>query len=536
MLAVKEAEGTMSIVSILLRAHDPGEGHNVAFGLIAVTLAAVIFYIDTYTDIEGAIAVLYVVAMLLAAQSMTRIGLLVIAAGCASLTLLSYAMTHGEEADLQETLRLFGALAALFVTTMLLLKSETARLNLLSTHSALKESEARYRSIFDRTRVALWERDFSKLRSYLMDIRAQGVTDIKAYARTNSTFADHCTGLIEAVAANEAARELLGPISSGIGVPQRSLIAGQEKFLDMLQAILNGDTIFEGKVEVRTDEGEDKLVLLSISLPGDPAAFSRVVVSMVDVTQREMVLKARVDAQAELMRASKAAMVGAMSASLAHELNQPLGAIVVNSQTVLRWLDRDPPDLAAVRRSAERMVRDSQRASEIIQNARNLLSPSSNKLENVWLDRLIGETMALMEYELQQSGTAVLMDCKPDVPPVWIVKTELQQVLINLVTNAIQAMEEAASTRRIIRIATDRPDIEHACIAVHDSGPGIVEDVKDKLFAPFFTTKATGMGMGLSICRSTLEARGGKLDGTNHPDGGAIFEMHLLIKPEAEHA
>lgn len=523
-------------VPMLFRTHDQAEGHNLAFSLIAVALAAAVFYIDTYTDIEGDIAVFYVVTMLLAAQAMTRVGLLVTAAGCAVLALLSYAMTHGENADLQETVRLIGALAALFVTTMLLLKTETARISLMSSNSALKESEARYRSIFDRTRVALWERDYSKLHSYLADIRAQGIIDMKAHARANPAFVDHCIGLITVVAANEAARELLGPQSATVGVLRRSIITAQEKFLDVLQAIMDGKRVFEDRVEVRADNGEDKLVLISISIPEDPAAFNRVIVSMVDITQREMALKARADAQAELTKASRAAMVGALSASLAHELNQPLGAIVVNSQTVLRWLDREPPDLAAVRRSAERMIRDSQRASEIMQNTRNLLSPSSSTLENVCLDGLIGETVALMEYELERSGTAVLVDRKPDVPPVWTVKTELQQVLINLVTNAIQAMEEADSTERMIRIQTDRPDIEHVRISMHDSGPGIVEDVKDKLFAPFFTTKATGMGMGLSICRSALEARGGKLDGNNHPEGGAIFEIYLLIKPEAEHA
>ncbi|WP_208248289.1 ATP-binding protein [Rhizobium sp. T1470] len=526
----------MSTASTIFRFRDVGgSGHNLAFGLIAVALAAAVFYVDTYTDIEGAVAVLYVVTMLLAAQATTRTGLLVIAAVCAALTLLSYATTHRNDADLQSTIRLIVALAALFVTTMLLLKTESARLALLSINSALKDSEARYRSIFDRTRVALWERDYSKLRSYLVDIRAQGITDIKAHARINPAVVDHCVGLIEVVAANEAARELLGPQSAAVGTLRRSALPGQEKFLDVLQAIMDDARVFEDKVEARADNGEDKLVLLSISFPEDPAAFNRVVVSMVDITQREMALKAIAEAQAELTKASKAATVGAMSASLAHELNQPLGAIVVNSQTLLRWLDRDPPDLIAVRRSAERMIRDSQRASEIIQNTRSLLSPSSNKLENVSLDRLIDETMALMEHELQRSGTTVLVDRMPDIPPVSAVKIELQQVLINLMTNAIQAMDEAGSAQRIIEIAMERPDIEHVSIAVRDSGPGITEDAKAKLFAPFFTTKVTGMGMGLSICRSTLEARGGKLDGTNHPEGGAIFEMRLLIKPEVEH-
>ncbi len=506
------------------------------FGMIAVALAAAVFYVDTYTDIEGAIAVLYVVIMLLAAQTTTRIGLLVVAATCAALTLLSYAMTHGDDAELQSTIRLIVALSALFVTTVLLLKTETARLTTLSINSALKESEARYRSIFDRTRVALWERDYSQVRSYLMDLRADGVTDIRAHVAANPDLVDHCIGLIRVVAANEAARDMLGPENSAISALRRSILPAQDGFIDVLQAIMDGRKLFEDKVEIRSENGGDKLVLLSISFPDDPAAFNRVVVSMVDITQREMALKALAEAQAELTRASKAATVGAMSASLAHELNQPLGAIVVNSQTLLRWLDRDPPDLAAVRRSAERMIRDSQRASEIIHNTRNLLSPSSDKLESIRLDRLIDETMALMEHELQRSNTTVMIDRKPHLPPVSAVKIELQQVLINLITNAIQAMDEAGSPERTIRIATDRPDIERVSVTVRDTGPGIIEGVRDKLFAPFFTTKATGMGMGLSICRSTLEVRGGSLDGTNHPEGGAVFEMCLLIKPEIEHA
>ncbi|KRB60032.1 histidine kinase [Rhizobium sp. Root708] len=527
----------MSITATIFRSRDiDGGAHHRAFGLVAIVLAVAVFYVDTYTDIEGAIAVLYVITMLLAAQAATRIGLIGLASVCAALTLVSYGMTHSDDADLQSTVRLIVALAALGVTTVLLLKTEAARLTLLSANSALKESEARYRSIFDRTRVALWERDYSKLRSYLMDVRAQGVTDIKAYGRANPAIVDYCVGLIRVVAANEAAREMLGRGSAGVGALSRSIIPGQERFLEVLQAIMDGDGVFEDKVEIRADNGEEKLVLLSISFPEDPAAFNRVVVSMVDVTQREMELKALAEAQAELTKASKAATVGAMSASLAHELNQPLGAIVVNSQTLLRWLDRDPPDLAAVRRSAERMIRDSQRASEIIQNTRNLLSPSNNKVEDVSVEGLIDETTALMEHELQRSGTTLLMETSSHLPSVSAVKIELQQVLINLITNAIQAMDEAASPERTITVAAEHSDIEHVCVVVRDTGPGITDDAKEKLFAPFFTTKETGMGMGLSICRTTLEARGGTLDGTNHPEGGAVFEMRLLIKPEVEYA
>ncbi|MGZ2506032.1 sensor histidine kinase [Rhizobium leguminosarum] len=523
------------MTSTMFRSRVADGGHNLIFGLSALALAAAVFYVDTFTNIEGAIAVLYVVATLLAAQVTTRIGLIVAATCFTVLTLFSYAITHFGDADLQSMIRLIGALAALIVTTMLLLKTETARLNLVSINSALKESEARYRSIFDRTRVALWERDYSKLRAHLMQLKAEGVQDLKAYARANTNFLDHCIGLITVVASNEAAREMLGPEGASFGALRRSIVPGQEKFLNLLQVIMDGGKVFEDKVEARADNGEEKLVLLSISFPEDPAAFNRVVVSMVDVTQRELALKALAEAQAELAKASKAATIGALSASLAHELNQPLGAIVVNAQTLLRWLDRDPPDLQAVSRSAERIIRDSQRASEIIQNTRSLLSHESGKLEPVSVNELFGETLALMEHELQRSATAVNIQAE-STPTVIAVKVELQQVLINLISNAIQAMDEASSAERVITLSTDHLDSERISVRVRDTGPGITDQVKEKLFSPFFTTKTFGMGMGLSICRSTLEARGGKLEGGNHPDGGAMFEMHLLIKPEMAHA
>ncbi|WFU91349.1 ATP-binding protein (plasmid) [Rhizobium sp. CC1099] len=508
----------------------------VLFVTAAILLSACIFYVDTYTDIEGAVAVLYVVSLLLMAQVAGPSGLVSVAAGCVGLTVLSFGMTHGENGDVQSTLRLIVALSTLFVTTALLLKTERARTALTSMNSALRDSEARYRSIFDSTRVALWERDYSRLYEYLMSLKDQGVVDIKSYSRENPSFIAHCAGLIGVVASNEAAREILGTTSATVGALHQSIVSGEETFMGILQAILDGRRIFESKADAKTDEGEEKRVLLSISFPENPAAFRRIVVTMVDVTQRELTLKALAEAQGELTKASKAAAVGVLSASLAHELNQPLGAISVNSQTLLRWLDRSPPDLPAVRRSAERLIRDSSRASDIIQNARNLLTPLSGKTEDIDLTKLVEETIVLMEHDLQRSNAAVDLDDLQPIPAIPAVKIELQQILINLVTNAIQAMDEHRSSTRVVRIATEYADNDHVAVAVHDTGPGLTEAAKEKLFTPFYTTKSAGMGMGLSICRTMLEARGGTLDADNHIDGGAIFRMRLPIYSDLEHA
>ncbi|TRL40244.1 sensor histidine kinase [Rhizobium straminoryzae] len=526
----------MSIASAIFRSREPeGGAYHIAFGATALALAATVFYVDTYTDIEGAIAVLYAITVLLAAQAITRVGLITLSCLCGFLSLVSYALTHAGETDLQAMLRLVVALAALVITTMLLVKTETARLALLSINAALRESEGRYRSIFDRTRVALWERDYSKLHAVLMGLKQQGIVDVRAHARAHPGFTERCIDLITVVASNEAGKELLGCDASATGTLKQSITTASDKFLDMLQAIMDNRRVFEDKVLIRTHGGDDKLVLLSISFPEEPLAFHRVIVSMVDITQRELALKALGEAQAELTKASKAAAVGVMSASLAHELNQPLGAIVVNAQTLLRWLDRDPPDLAAARRCAERMVRDSQRASDIIHNTRSLLARRDGSTETFDLDAFIEDTLALLEHELDRSGTKVRIE-REHTPPVRAVKIELQQVLINLLTNAIQAMDEAGIENRAIIVRTESQDAGTIRLTIRDTGPGIAEAIRDKLFSPFFTTKATGMGIGLSICRATLEARGGSLTGDNHPQGGAVFSILMPVHPEVERA
>jgi len=512
------------------------QGIELAAGLFAIALALSVFYVDTFTDIEGAIAVLYAIVLLLAAEVTGRTGIILSGIGCFILTIASYYATHGPEPDFQTTIRLAVAVAAVVVTAVLILRNKMGQQQLLDSNIALKDSEARYRSIFDRTRVALCERDYSRLREHLMKLKAQGVSDISAYASSHSDFIQQCISMTDTVAANEAAYELLGADQGEAHQLGRLFVPRDDQFVHVLQALVDEQRYFEDKVEFHTRSGEERLVLLGISFPSDPAAFNRVVLSMVDITQRELAQKALAEAQAELTKASRAATAGALSASLAHELNQPLGAIMLNAQTVLRWLDRDPPDLTAVRRSAERIIRDSDRASEIIQNTRNLISQAKPRVEPIDLNMLIRETIALMEHDLQRSSTQVRMAQNWRSPVIEGVRIELQQVIINLVTNAIQAMEASKVRSRSIAITIGRTDDNHAVISIRDSGPGIDQDALKRLFMPFHTTKASGMGMGLSICRSTVEASGGTLTGTNHETGGAEFEMRLPINWEVQNA
>ncbi|AQZ52237.1 Sensor protein FixL [Martelella mediterranea DSM 17316] len=512
---------------IRLTRQEPGR-YDLLFRGAAILIAASVFTIDTFTEIEGAIAVLYSIALLLAAQSVERTGLKFFSALFLCMALISFTFTHAAKADFPTYMRLGVALISLGLTTALLLRNDRARAELLRINAALALSEARYRSIFDRTRVALWERDYSKLRAHLLEMSARGVTDIKSYARQNPDFVNECIGMIDVVASNQAAHELLGTRddSSLARTGSHFIPMGDDTFASVLQAIVDGDTYFEGNAEIMTESGERKHVLVSISFPTDVEAFDRVVVGMIDITQREEARLALAAAKEELSHATRAATIGALSASLAHELNQPLGAIAVNAQTLTRWLDRDPPDVEAAKRSAERILRDSSRGSDILKSTRLMLSDMPRQPEVVALAKLIDDTLELMKHDLQAENVSVEVVQKRAIPPISVVRLELQQVLINLISNAIQAIAAAEPDRRVVTITLDTVD-DMISLIVCDTGDGLDEAARAKLFTPFFTTKSSGMGIGLSISRSTIEAMGGSIEGSNHPDGGAMFEIRL---------
>lgn len=510
---------------------SPYEKGVVSFAFL---LAATLFYLDTFTEIQSALATLYVITLLLSAETLTEKGTLLLAGVCIGLSALSYVASHGLHGDLAAALRLTVAIAAMVITALLIIRNHRARLALIKFNADLQSSEERYRTIFEQSRVALWERDYSQVRVLLMKLRENGVSDLRVHARENPGFIADCIARIPTVAANAAALELLGHVDAGdISAMRRYIAQDDATFLELMVAIFNRQSSFEGKGSIITSDGTTRMVLLTVGFPEDIANFNRVIVGMFDITEREMAQKALFEAQAELALASRAATVGALSASLAHELNQPLGALVVNAQTLQRWLDRDPPDLAAVSRSAERIVRDSQRASDIIQSTRSMLSERAPVLEPVSLADLVSETHSLMESELSKNRIVFETIEMPGINKVRAVRIELQQVLINLFTNALQAMSATPEELRRISVTIEPAENQSVSVMVHDSGPGLNAEILKNLFKPFCTTKATGLGMGLAICRSMLEARGGTLTAGNHAEGGALFEM--IVPMEAIH-
>jgi C4-dicarboxylate-specific signal transduction histidine kinase len=237
-------------------------------------------------------------------------------------------------------------------------------------------------------------------------------------------------------------------------------------------------------------------------------------------------------AQSELVRISRITILGELTASLAHEVNQPIAAAVTDANTSLRWLDREPPDLEEAREAAGRTIKDVTRAAEIISRTRLLFKKGTAQWELVDINEIIQEMIALMGRELTRHSVSVRTELEGDIPPITGDRVQLQQVLMNLMINAIDAMKGADGTREL-RIKSHRAGNEQLEVSVSDSGVGLPAEQADQIFNAFFTTKPNGTGMGLRISRSIVESYGGRLWADANSPHGASFHFTLPIHTEA---
>jgi C4-dicarboxylate-specific signal transduction histidine kinase len=250
-----------------------------------------------------------------------------------------------------------------------------------------------------------------------------------------------------------------------------------------------------------------------------------------DVTQRRLSEEALAKARSELAHVARVTSLGVLTASIAHEVNQPLAAIVTNGESSLRWLARDEPDIERVRTLTKRVTADARRASAIIERIRGMASPRVPEQKLLSIDDVINESLGFLRHELQLKGIVMSLDLARELPQVVGDRTQLQQVIVNLTINAVQAMTQLAPAGRSISVRAILSDPETVCCSIEDSGPGIDPEHLPRLFDSFFTTKDTGMGMGLAICRSIVEAHGGRIRADNNSAlGGARFSFDLLTR------
>src|SRR5882724_49169 len=233
-------------------------------------------------------------------------------------------------------------------------------------------------------------------------------------------------------------------------------------------------------------------------------------------------------AQAELARVTRVTAMGELAASIAHEVTQPLTGIVTNGNACLHWLASAPPNVDKARTTVERIIRDSNRASEVIHNVRTLVKKAPPNHEPVALNDLIYRTLTLASGEMTRHQVELQTALADDLPNVLGDRVQLQQVLLNLIINAVEAMSSITGRARVLTVRSERREApETVTIVVRDSGAGLDPQRAERLFDAFFTTKPEGMGLGLSICRTIISAHGGHLSNANNTDHGATFEFTL---------
>jgi len=249
--------------------------------------------------------------------------------------------------------------------------------------------------------------------------------------------------------------------------------------------------------------------------------------------ERKRAEEALSQAQADLSRVSRVTTMGELTASLAHEVNQPIAAAVTNANTCLRWLTRDHPDLEEARAAAMRIVKDGTRASEIIRRTRLLFKKGTPQRELVDVNEVIREMVVLLRSEAARYNISVRTDLAADLPQVMGDRVQLQQVLMNLMLNGIEAMKDVDGKREMV-IQSQRAESEEVLVSVRDTGVGLPPQQTDQIFKAFFTTKPQGTGMGLSISHSIVESHGGRLWAAENSPGGASFHFTLPTKVEAK--
>ena len=234
------------------------------------------------------------------------------------------------------------------------------------------------------------------------------------------------------------------------------------------------------------------------------------------------------EAKAELGHLTRVATLGELAASIAHEINQPLGAVVSYGSAALRWLSAQPPNLDQTRQAVSRAIQEANRASEVIAKIRALLAKTPPEKTLVEINKVIGQALSLLRSELRKSDVRLRTELAPDLPPVPSDSVQLQQLVLNLVINAVEAMSAITDRPRelIIRSTKDPHGVR---VEVEDSGKGMDRQQAERIFEPFFTTKPAGIGMGLAISRSIVEAHGGRLWVTSKASHGAIFQFTLSV-------
>jgi PAS domain S-box-containing protein len=400
------------------------------------------------------------------------------------------------------------------------------------SEEALRKSEQRYRNLFHHMPIALWQINAGKLVELFERFRAEGVAELRPYIDQHPHLLQQLADAVKIEEVNERMIKLFGARDADeiLGLDRLRHI-GPEAFLRGLESRWRGERIHQEEAKIVTLDGRIIDVLVTATRPELATDPDVSLMGMIDITERVRAQELLQRVQTDFAHAARVSMLGELTASIAHEVNQPLTAITINGEVGLRLLNGPEPDRAQMRELIKRVVNDARRAADIIARVRKMAARQAPEQKILSVDDVICEALLFLGHEIQSHGLMVMHHPNPAAPKVLGDYTQLQQVFVNLAVNAMQAMAPMDTTRRVLVIRTKVSDPHTVCCTVEDSGPGIESEYLDHLFDSFFTTKDAGMGLGLAISRSIIEAHGGYLRADNESAyGGARFSFTLPAK------
>ncbi|SIT53353.1 Multi-sensor signal transduction histidine kinase [Mesorhizobium prunaredense] len=451
--------------------------------IATAAMAAGTFIVDTVDPNDISFPLVYIVVVLLASRFCYGRHLVLVAAGCVALLILSYLISPPIGPTQDALMRMSIRSTVIAVTAYLVLQSQAAQ-----------AGEREKAALLDLTQDTIFVRNMDDVITYW----------------------------------NRGAAELYGwSAEEAVGRVTHDLL--KTRFSAPLTAInaeLHSLGRWDGELVYTKRNGSEVAVASRWALQrdrqGNPAS---VLETNNDITERKRAEDALQLAQAELAHVARMSTLGELAASIAHEINQPLAAIVNGAGAGLRWLDRQPPDLDEARQMLARILKDGNRAAEVIGRIRALVRKSPVKMDRLSFNNIVLDVIALARSDIERNRVVLRTRLTDDLPPIQGDRVQLQQALLNLVVNAIEAMHDHEPRELVITSGND--EAQNVVVSVRDSGPGLDPETVSRIFQSFFTTKADGMGMGLSICRSIVEAHGGQLSARANEPRGARFEVAL---------
>jgi signal transduction histidine kinase len=393
----------------------------------------------------------------------------------------------------------------------------------------LAASPPRPPSLISSLPVPLFDVDARAAGRVFDRIRADGVTDLDEYLSRRPDLVDIACEIVVVTEVNRDAVELMGADEpSELLKPVGYIFSvARETVRRIMLAHFAGERNHVEQTRIRTLDGRLRDVLLLVTFPVPGERLDTTLIMMIDNTDA-LEAEARLrQIQADFSHAARLSTLGQMTASIAHEIKQPLSAILTNAETSLRWLAKADPNLPKVTQLTERVAASAQRAADIIARIQDMAGKRQPQHVQLDLNEVVHEAVNFVRHDGEERSIDISLDLADDTLAVVGERIQLQQVVVNLLVNSAQALEAVAPEQRRIHVATSREDAGSVAFAIRDTGPGIPTDDLERIFGGFFTTKSGGMGIGLTICQSIVAAHGGAITATNPPGGGAEFRVVL---------